>query len=457
MIDLTTIGTAHKGEQVASKGTAPAKPVEASAQKAEISPVKVHSVVVFERKGEAANDAIAQALKSAGFSIDKAVKNEDHTISYLQSEEIPTDAKAIRLSDQVLVVVDKGFVPCADLSESDFASSVNASGFYQGVDSALDVLFGKICSILQDADDPKGASTDIGNLVDGFKDYVGGLVKGLPTEAFKADLATRALIAEKKDQAEKDAKDAQKLADKKQKDADKAKDDAKDEKDAAQAAIDCKADVDLLNVKEKTPTGFTGNPDDWSTFEDGESNTPQWDKDSTNSRAAQNPVTAKVVENTSKADKGVLDIEALEKAAQKVPEGFTQSPDDWAAMSLGDKLDWIKDSTNKANSSGAQDTAKADSTVIDAFGSKLDSILGAFETLKVTVADIAKKQEEVNQRVDTAVKKSEDVDRKVSGIVLAPPTIADTPARGASIAQKADSDPRTGCFDTAFIRRQHRR
>jgi hypothetical protein len=322
MIDLSAIGKGKivKGEQVQE----PEKP-------------SIAAVVVFERKGDSANAKIAEAIKAAGLSIEHAVKNEDKTITYMQAAEMPKDVKLVRLSDQVLVAV-KGFQPGGEGKESDFASSANSSGFYQGVDSALDVLFSKICAVLQDATAPKDAASSIDQLVEGFGEYVNELVTKLPAEAFKADISVRSTIAKglawldatKKFEAAKTAKKMGGMSV-----------DGQTDKDA-----DDPDGVNLLSLTVTVPEGFTGNPDDWSGMEDGQEETSTWVADSTNNRGHQDP---------SQAKKGdIMNLQDLFKQLQTKPEGFTDTDGDWAAMSTGDKMSWLDASYNKANAQGAQ-------------------------------------------------------------------------------------------------------
>lgn len=476
MIDLTAIG---KGKIV--KGERIEQPA-------------ITAVVVRQRKGDAANAKIAEVLKAAGFNVEKATKNDDKTITYLQVDEMPKDVKLVRLSDQVVVAV-KGFQPCSDMGEADFAASANASGFYQGIDSALDVLFSRICGEMGDTDDPGEAAASVDALIDGFKAYVNNLISNLPTEAFKADISVRKTLAKAEEWREAARKEliAKRAAVKKG----GMSVDGESDKDA-----DDPDGVNLLKLETPVPEGFTGSPDDWSGMEDGEG--LSWLLDSTNNRGHQDPSQAK------KGDD--MTIQSLIAQLNTKPEGFTDTDGDWATMSTGAKLDWLSASYNKANSQGAQASsgttakvdaadcaacadmkaagksedemkeahkghkaAKAESDTVDPDkkdqeenekGNRqsqkaeemLSQVLSGVASLTNSVAELQKKQEAIEKKVDTAVQKSENVEKKMATTVVAIPNPEDAPAarKNEPAARKNDSDPRSGPFDTGMMRRTKR-
>jgi len=70
--------------------------------------------------------------------------------------------------------------------------------------------------------------------------------------------------------------------------------------------------------------------------------------------------------------------------------------------------------------------------------------------------ETAVKTEQLKKDVDAVAQKSETLSGKLSATVAAPPVGAVEVPAGGSIAQKSDSDPRTGCFDTAFLKRGRR-
>lgn len=89
----------------------------------------------------------------------------------------------------------------------------------------------------------------------------------------------------------------------------------------------------------------------------------------------------------------------------------------------------------------------------------LEQVLKAIQDLSGKVGELASSQEEIGkvqkqlgERVDEVARKSEHALKAVGSTVIGAPSGEDTP-QGAEVVKKADSDPRTGCFDTAFINR----
>jgi hypothetical protein len=92
-------------------------------------------------------------------------------------------------------------------------------------------------------------------------------------------------------------------------------------------------------------------------------------------------------------------------------------------------------------------------TTPDDIAKVLEAISGLTLAVK-SVSDgqeaLAEEQKSLGLRVDEVTRKSEDALKAVGGTVLGSASGADAPA-GDTNTQKSDSDPRSGCFDTAFI------
>lgn len=188
------------------------------------------------------------------------------------------------------------------------------------------------------------------------------------------------------------------------------------------------------------------------------------------------------------AKKGdILDIEALLKAAPMGSDGT-----DWAKMSTVDKISWMLQSfTTKADGcpkgmnpfewnkmtpeekAAAQakdndpdDAKKAELAAAAAKAAKNDApdvtatITAALAAALAPVTDgmkvMTSKLEAQQTAIDEIARKSETAIKAVKGTVAAAPLAGDLPGEGHQV-QKQDSDPRTGCFDTAFIGRAQKR
>lgn len=371
-----------------------------TSKKSEKAPVSISAIVVMAQKDEKVAESVRKAIEAAGFKTDKAQKNEDGSLTYAQGAMGENDV-LVRLSDEVVAVV-KGFQPGGEGDDvADFEDSAASNSFYQGVDSALDTLFSKICSALQGAEDEGTAATQVGSQIDGFKKYVVGLVKNLPTAAFKADFAVRGALA--------------------------------------------------------------------------------------------------VAETTKKTGSGVTDIDELLK---NPPAGASIAEPEWTNMGTFDKMTWLYASYNKANKDGAQasgaDAAKkaeeeekkkkeeeeakkaeeakkkampnlngggGDGSSND-YTAKFDQVLEALKgvgaqvtELTAKVAKVESAQETSAKSLDGVVKKNEELSKKLNSTVLAPPAPENFTASNMgsrTTTKKADNDPRTGCFDTAMLRRRGR-
>lgn len=80
---------------------------------------------------------------------------------------------------------------------------------------------------------------------------------------------------------------------------------------------------------------------------------------------------------------------------------------------------------------------------IEGLGTAVKSITEGQETLALA-------QKSLTDRVDEVARKSEDALKAVGGVVIGSAPGEDSPVQTVK-AQKSDEDPRTGCFDTAFL------
>lgn len=190
-----------------------------------------------------------------------------------------------------------------------------------------------------------------------------------------------------------------------------------------------------------------------------------------------------------KADMSVSEVvkSAKEKAKgnpdadDKAPEGA--DPKEWAKMSPEQKAEWKAKAKAKkdeadaaaaaAKSEGEQgktgeqpaaegEQAPAAGDAAPAAKSEqsdggLKEVLAQLGELTKTVqgvagevGEVAKAQKSLEGRVDEIARKADNAAQAVKTTVVAGAGAGDEPAKGAPV-KKSDSDPRTGCFDTAFL------
>jgi hypothetical protein len=112
-----------------------------------------------------------------------------------------------------------------------------------------------------------------------------------------------------------------------------------------------------------------------------------------------------------------------------------------------------KDVEGLAKADETQDTPVEEAAVTKAEPTMAD-VLAAITNLTSTVEKVATNNDDLKKVVDGLVEKSQTLDGKLASTVLAPPQPGDSPANGSHAVQKVDTDPRTGCFDTAFLRKR---
>jgi hypothetical protein len=414
-----------------------------SAKKAEPKP-SVSAVVVLDNPDAAYMEGVTNALKEQGFSVDRATKNDDGSITYAQDNTPIEDTQLVKVSDQLLVAM-KGFdVYSESLRENcDFNEFVAASGFFTGLSTAFDGLYATIGASLHSADDQTDVATSVSDALGKFSSYVTSLVAGLPATAFKADQSLQ-LLARK----------------------------SSEEKN-----------TDLKDLPTDAPKGITQN--DWD--EMGEDDKLAWIKDSTNQSPQGGTLKEDAMTNATKTDNNT--ILALAEFLKKAPSGSDGTA--WAAMSDVDKLAWYTSSYNAANASGAQvgndipggavpaakseaeaaaetavaaavatETAAAEARIAKT-ESDIASLAGAMgklaESVNTMVAKMDAQSTNFATQIEAIAQKSDVTLSKVAGVVIAPASAGDTPAgRVQSIAKSDSTDPRSGSFDTAFIRKAER-
>jgi hypothetical protein len=99
------------------------------------------------------------------------------------------------------------------------------------------------------------------------------------------------------------------------------------------------------------------------------------------------------------------------------------------------------------------DEEEAKEKMLVAMKAAMAPVFEQMQGLSAQLQTVIKTQKDQSDKVAALSQKSEQVEKAVKGTVVAAPRGGDVPAGGIRIAQKSD-DPRSGCFDTAFIRKQ---
>jgi flagellin-like hook-associated protein FlgL len=349
MIDLGNIKRVLKGEKVTPKSQAP----------------EVVAVVVMDH-GEDTLEGVKKALADNGLPFDKATKNEDGTV-VLSSGDLPADAHIVRLSEDMAVVM-KDFSPYSEeLSNStDFNEVMAAQGYYQGIRTACDAVVSTISNILYNADSGVDASSKVGDVLSKFSTYVTTLTKGLPTSAFKAEVAVAEVVK---------------------------------------------------SAKDKT-------------------------KNKSNGMACPEGVDPKKWAEMSDAEKKACKDKAKKEDGQGAEEGATAGE--------GSVSDVNAEGEGAAGSEKTDESGAALKAVME----QLSTLSEAVKGVSGEVAKVAKSQNDLSGRVDEIARKAETATQVVKSTVVAGAVAGDEPAQSQQVKKSGDSDPRTGCFDTGFMRRR---
>ena len=386
MIDLSAIGRIFK--------------------RAENEKPTVSGVIVYAQKQDALSAQVREAIQKAGFKVDTVAENPDgETVLFSQQENALEGAQLVRLSEQMILAV-KGFSP-QNLSTdtSDFASAAASNSFHQGVDSSLDILFSKICSVLNDATDEADASDKVGGLIDGFKKYIVGLVESLPTAAFKADLAVKSVVSE--------ACKQENLV-------------------SITEAESFKSVVDLVA---KTPTGTTNA--DWAALDVSKRIQFLYD------RIEKREVPGTQMVETA-ANKGET---ALVKPAELAQEEWDQLTED------GKKAHLARFATQKSESTALENQSLSQSESMKQILEALNGVTAKMDGFSTQLVQVSEKQQSFESTLGSLTQKSDLLEEKLTGAVIGQAKPGDTPAPGGK-ETTTKSDPRSGAFDTALLRRR---
>lgn len=142
-----------------------------------------------------------------------------------------------------------------------------------------------------------------------------------------------------------------------------------------------------------------------------------------------------------------------EGAAHEGGEGAAHEGKEKEAAKKSDEAGAATDTPEAG--AGAEAVAKEGKKVEDLFAALTETIQGLaqkMDALGEKVTAVSEAQETTDQKVAEIAKKAENATQAVNTTILAAPPGGDTPS-GTTVQKSEDTDARTGCFDTAFIRR----
>lgn len=345
------------------------------------------TAIVVE-KGEAAQfDAVKKALDEAGFPTDTVKDNGDGSVSFVFKADADAGTTMVRMSGDCLALV-------RHFPTIDNPSALKADGFVHGPATAF-----QFASRLMAQGDAEGAKV--------VGDYGTAVKAALPPAAISAN-------------------------------------------EVVQQALKALSQGGTMNRSAVNPQDDT-NADGAKTPSGGASGA---------AAVAANPVgesTGSTNDNgdvpaPAGFDAGVW--ESLRRDQKLAILGWTSQKGDKCAPGAANNAAAEPDEDDKkkqpVDPNAAPMPVMQKAEVADAIAAALAPITQQITNLSQALASVTKAQKEQADKVASFAAKAEQAEKAVKGTVLNPPPGGDAPAGGVQTAKKND-DPRSGCFDTAFL------
>lgn len=157
---------------------------------------------------------------------------------------------------------------------------------------------------------------------------------------------------------------------------------------------------------------------------------------------------AELVKKAEEDAKAKAEKEKVEKGEMKKPADMDQAK--WDAMSDEDKK---KVQKAEGTDSTVDPNKKVEGTVVEKSDAKLvlDGLQEQLVRLTESLNTLASGQKKLGEQVATVVQKSDALEKKIKGAVVAGATPGDAPATdGSGVVTKSDPGPFNGSFDSAF-------
>lgn len=138
-------------------------------------------------KSDPGFELIQKSIVDAGYSVDNIVEMDDGSVVFNQTDgDIPPEVEVVRLNDS-MALVTKGFntyAPDMLVAGASFGEVCKAQGFYPGMRSVTDTMLDSVTSVIRDASTPAEAAEKVTKVMSEVSEYVGSMVKQLPSQAF---------------------------------------------------------------------------------------------------------------------------------------------------------------------------------------------------------------------------------------------------------------------------------
>jgi hypothetical protein len=139
-------------------------------------------------------------LQAAGLNTETEEETEDAIIYKQPNAAEGKTVAVLKLSDDVALAINglsenpvrtmKDF-ETYNLDSTTFTEVMNTNGFFPAVFMTMEAVCKCVSNIMDDADGPNSAKEAIIKAFDDAKNYIAGILDGVPVQAFKADTAVR--------------------------------------------------------------------------------------------------------------------------------------------------------------------------------------------------------------------------------------------------------------------------
>lgn len=433
--------------------------------KSEAKPVKASEVVptiaaMIVQKADVSAESLASLKESFGFTVEKSY--EDGTVALAKSDDFETDGELVKMDENMVLVV-KGFSPWTEkLNALPFGKKVDTKLFHDGVRCAVNVATDRIQEALWSAESPSDIAKQAKTILADCAEYVSTIAAALPAEAFTMNAKVAEAVYKKDGCGKKDKK-----ADGTEEPAMTQKSEGTDPAPAGEEEphTDSSVEVQKAAPKKTTPEGSAitdpaakpaAKPAEGQSM--GTEPNPEAGAPQGTAPAASQPSGSAVVEDGNATGDESSDGKPADK-----PTGGESKPADGDKAKDGEKP---KDGEAPVSEPAVSDDAAPKSQkefmdevlatirgfaevvqTVQALNGGMTNILKSVDELGAEVKTFKTATEE---KIDSVVKKADTAAQAVRGTVLATDLGGD-PVPTTKV-QKSE-DPRSGVFDTAFIRR----
>lgn len=397
------------------------------------------AVVLAESDPQALDD-----LATLGYT--HTTEYSDGTVLVSKSEGVDPSQHTLMKLDESTIVVVKGFEPYgARCNALPFAESMKAKGFYESFRTAGYLASDRIQDNMYTVASPKEAAAMIRKVMTECMDYMAGLAEGLPEDLF---VYQDGRLSVSKACAGPSHKKVIKSPDE-----DGVED--PDSKDSSAATV-AKAAAKQMPFKPKEPAETEVPPAGEKTAPaapsqeapDKEGVAPETvpDPDAGKPKTTA-PAPAASTDSTSPVEKGP--VPDTQKPEGKEGEDGDEGDSDEGKE--GGKAPDAKQRTQQEFMDEVLATFRGMAEVVQTIQALNGGMSHVLKRVDELASDVGVFKQATEQKIDVALKKAETASQAVQSTVVGSDLGGDpSPKVGVS---KSDSDPRTGQFDSAFIRR----